>query len=57
MVSVLLRNKSMARGTITVGGHTLMTLVTKALRIKLALMVARGNIRPVTRITIPRCGK
>lgn len=28
MVSVLLRNKGMARGTITVGGHTLMTLVT-----------------------------
>lgn len=39
MMCVLLRHKGMTRRAITVGGYSLMTLVTQALRIKLALVV------------------
>jgi len=57
MMAILLRNKGVAGRTITVGGDTLVTLVTQPLRIELRLMMACRYIRAMARIAIPWCGK
>lgn len=57
MVRILLRHERVATCTVSVGRYTFMTLVTQALRIQLRLMVTCRDVGPVTRTTIPRCGK
>ena len=56
VVSVLLRHKGVTLGTITAGGHILVTLVTEPLLISSRLVVASCDVFTVT-LGAVCCGK